>query len=53
MEIIETKEKKPVFIATPCFAALVSDLLRGGARGGNSIRSLVAGHISRRTLTRV
>lgn len=56
MEKRENKErKKEIFIATPRFAALVSELLRGGEGGRvrNSIRSLVAAHISRRTLERV
>ncbi len=51
METTERKEKKEIFMATPRFAALVSELLRG--RGGNSIRSLMVAHISRRTLARV
>lgn len=55
METTERKEKKEIFMATPRFAALVAELLRGGetGRGGNSIRSLMAAHISRRTLARV
>jgi len=55
MEKTETKEQRGIFMATPRFVALASELLRGGETGrrGNSIRSLVASHISRRTLARV
>ncbi len=55
MEKTETKEKREIFMATPHFAALATELLRGGESGyrRSSIRSLVVAHISRRTLTRV
>ncbi len=55
MEKTETKEKREIFMATPRFAALASELLRDGESGYRrpSIRSLVAAHISRRTLAKV